>query len=341
MGRHLQKTQGRSSHRGPEGNKGGQDSRMNREADRLEMINHKAEAGSARPVGQALPTSHFIQSSDHHTRWVLRSPPFSRRGNRGAERVIAFPGHAVSERWLPNEARVQSRGPHADPLDHALVFRCHISEQPQGARRHQWHWRRGQRNAPPAHLGWLTTRGGGDQKKCVAALCHLVQPAGSCPGVGLGHISQPPPLLMAPSAPGILGGGRICEHLNSGREGGFSSPPQLPFLPISSPLLAPPWKTLWMVHPSIEDPRGDHPHAPARVRDKAERELLSDRTSASARGQLSQPRRESLCRPPKLLRAGNPQAGGRRRGWEPSHLSALGSFTERFPTRWPCRTEAS
>lgn len=55
---------------------------------------------------------------------------------------------------------------------------------------------------------------------------------------------------------------------------------------------------------------------------------------ARVRGQQSKPRRrESLCRrPPELLWVGNPQAGGRRCGWEPSQLSALAVY-KHFPTR--------
>ena len=55
---------------------------------------------------------------------------------------------------------------------------------------------------------------------------------------------------------------------------------------------------------------------------------------AQVRGQQSKPRRrESPCRrPPELLWVGNPQAGGRRCGWEPSQLSALAVY-KHFPTR--------
>ena len=56
---------------GPEGDAGGQDSRKNREADRPGMSDQKAEADSACSAGQALPTPHFVKSSNHHMGWIL------------------------------------------------------------------------------------------------------------------------------------------------------------------------------------------------------------------------------------------------------------------------------
>lgn len=54
-------------------------------SDRLGMSDRKAEAHSARPAGQALPTPHLVQSSNHHVGTVItlifRKKPRHREGH--------------------------------------------------------------------------------------------------------------------------------------------------------------------------------------------------------------------------------------------------------------------
>lgn len=267
---------------------------MNREADGLETISHKAEAGSARPAGQALPTSPFNPlitlrggSCDH---------PHFQEEETGAQRE-SEPSQVMSEQCLPNEA-VQPWGLHTDTPPPCSCVQLSHFRAISGALEMLTALGKGQRNAPPAQKGWLTTGGGGYQGTCAAAFCHLIQPPGSRPGVCLG-----PAPSKAPSPRGSRGeAGSVNTAAKRGASADHAAALSPHFLSLARPTL----EDVWMVRASLEDPRVDHPQAPARV--QRENSLVTE-AGTSTRGQQSKPRREALCRPPNLLRAGNPQAG--------------------------------